>query len=1600
MIALVAFGLLLPSHSAVVGAVLYWDTNGAVAGCGTGSGDWLASNWSTDSAGTLVTGSWTDSSDPVFSAGSDATGALAISTAGGNVFIGNLTVEEGDVDILGSGYLGIAGNRTWTVNPGASLSIASNISNPNGRTLTIHSLGDTILSGDLAGYGGLSMTGTGSLTVAGSKAFRALNLSSGRLNIANAAAVGTRITISGGTIDNVSGNAATLTTSWCHWDGSFTMAGTADGTHDLHLGTGAVTLNTSPTVTVDGGTLTVGGAIAGGYGLTKAGAGTMVFAGAGTFIGPLTIAAGRLQIGDGGSTGSVTSDIVNHASLVFNRSGALAYAGAISGVGSVTQSGDGTVILSGNNSYSGGTTVAAGLLRFNAVGSLPDVGLITVDIGGYVGANSDAWGSDLQTGFLAKLDAADCQGVIGLESDTAIPIDMSAFGPNARLGSAVASTFTGTLTPKANVYRVGGGGGSLTIGSNLADVAGATSLEMGTSGNLAPGMVLLTGNNSYSGGTMLAAGTLDIQADGSLGATSGPVHFTGSATLQTGATIVVLGSQRNIILGSGAIGSFDTQDNIMLVAGAVDGDGTLEKTGTGTLYLVNPGNTYRGGTILTAGQLAVSEDGNLGGSTGAIHFAGGILQIYGTQITTIDGHPVNWDTFDGGFHVVDPAHIVTIGQTIGGGGNLTKLGPGTLVLENANTFTGVTSIGDGTLALGNPLALQGSTLDASGAGTLDVGTATAITLGGLQGSNVFSLENNLGAAIAVSVGNSGSDTTFAGVLRGKGSLVKVGAGKLTLSNVDSDYSGGTTLGAGTLNINADGALGAAGPLGFTGDATLQAAAPLNLGEDRTVSLGPGVTGTFDTQSHAVSIAGPIVGEGNLSKRGAGILTLAGTNTYSGDTVVNEGILSVDSGSRLGTGAAVSLGGGTLRIAGTTGFITTKSLTVAGASTVDVSNPAGAVWAGNIDGNARLTKTGSGTLTLNGLANLTTSEGSLLVGGGTVVVPTGSVEADNIGINGSGSKLTLSGGSLDLGNGLSVGGSSGAPCTFEMTGGTLTCAETYAVGSGDNTPSIFQSGGTAVADTLRVGVRYTNTATYNLSGTAVLLSREAIIGGDHGTGHFVQTGGTHAVTENMTVGYASTYSFTQCYYQLDDGSLTTSATFLGNWYGEGYFQQNGGVFDAGFLGVKATCSYTMRGGQLIAMDSAYVSGTFDLGSSANSISVAGIANLSGATIVDGAATTFSVAPESLVIFPTGFDPNTRFQSFSNNGLVANLGGGVNIPLGRTVKGSGTIADHVYCAGSLLHQADYTVPNQSFLSNNSINPTVGITVDGGVVHLGSTSKLTVNDQVSGITGGELQAATIWMGYNANGRFVQEGGTVTTDDMMLGNGSSNSKPKPQVSYEISGGSLTVTNDLAVAAYRSIADFVQTGGSVTVGDELLVGTSYDGPHGAYRISGGSLSAGAVRIAHGSSVGVLEVVGDDAVIHAGQLTMSDEAQLISHVEGDGLSTIELSQFAQLRGIWQVCDDHAPLGYWDVITAAQDITTIEWTVELPNDNWSWGIDDGNTLWVQHVPEPSIFILLGIGTFVLLGRYPAARAGVALVKTERDHVVSKFSRQHQTAGVCS
>ena len=181
---------------------------------------------------------------------------------------------------------------------------AANVS-PGGVTFN-NSAKDFILTGGkaIAGNGGLTKSGTGALTISNANTYAGgtvLNAGTLRINNANAIGSGT-LQINGGTLDNTSGSAVTLSTNNPQvWAANLTFT----GTNDLNLGGGAITLNANPTVNVAAGTLTVGGTIADGTGnsLTKTGNGTLVL-GAGTYSGDLNVNAGTVKLNAAGGLGS------------------------------------------------------------------------------------------------------------------------------------------------------------------------------------------------------------------------------------------------------------------------------------------------------------------------------------------------------------------------------------------------------------------------------------------------------------------------------------------------------------------------------------------------------------------------------------------------------------------------------------------------------------------------------------------------------------------------------------------------------------------------------------------------------------------------------------------------------------------------------------------------------------------------------------------------------------------------------------------------------------------------------------------------------------------------------------------------------------------------------------------------------------------------------------------------------------------------------------------------------------------------------------------------------------------------------------------------
>ena len=191
-----------------------------------------------------------------------------------------------------------------------------------------------------------------------------------------------------------------------------------DGTNPMFVNQGgssglvgllpSLQLNANTTFEIDSASAVteVTGAISGTGQLTKTGSGALVLIGTNTYSGGTTISAGTLQIGNGGTSGSIVGNVTDNGTLAFDRSDTVAFGSVISGTGSLVQLGSGTLVLTGTNTYSGGTTISAGTLQIGNGGTTGSITGNVTDNGTLAFNRSDAMTFDgviSGTGSLVQL---------------------------------------------------------------------------------------------------------------------------------------------------------------------------------------------------------------------------------------------------------------------------------------------------------------------------------------------------------------------------------------------------------------------------------------------------------------------------------------------------------------------------------------------------------------------------------------------------------------------------------------------------------------------------------------------------------------------------------------------------------------------------------------------------------------------------------------------------------------------------------------------------------------------------------------------------------------------------------------------------------------------------------------------------------------------------------------------------------------------------------------------------------------------------------------------------------------------------------------------
>ncbi|MFT3938462.1 autotransporter-associated beta strand repeat-containing protein [Rhodopseudomonas sp.] len=716
-----------------------------------------------------------------------------------------------------------------------------------GTGLLLTSPGATVtnrgtIKGGNGGVAGAAGAGTGTVGAAGAAGAGGAGIVGSGLTIINS------MSIQGGVAgDGTRANSITFTGG----DNTLTFMNAGAGL------TGAIGLATSSTTLTfaQSTNSTLDQMITGAGSVAKTGSGVLTLTGINTYGGGTTISDGTLQIGNGGSTGSITGDVINNASLAVNRSGTFIFGGAISGTGGVSKAGGGTMILTGTNSYTGGTTISAGTLQ---IGDGGNNGSITGDVinrASLVFNRSGMYtfgGAISGTGSVRKTGA----GVTILTG---------------------ANTYTGVTTISSGVLQIGDGGTTGSITNNVTNNAslafnrsdtytfGGVISGWGSVNQLGTGTTVLTGNSAYTGGTTISAGTLQIGNGGTTGSIAYNVNNNGTLAFN--------------------------RSNALTFSGLISGTGSVAQLGAGNLSL--PGaNTYTGGTTISRGTVTVGNNSALG--TGDVKMIQGATFAFGIGDYTLANNFVISGT---SIFNIRAGTTQTITGAVSDGdtaGIIQKNGDGKLILSGPTSYSGGTIINAGTLQLANSNMLSATTAATVASGTtLDLGGFDQ-TIGSLAGAGSVAL----GAAL-LTTGADNSSTNFSGAMSGTGGLTKQGTGNLVLSGTN-DYTGPTTINAGTLSVNGSiasavtassgGRLGGSGSVGSTTIASGGTLAPgnsigtLTVNGDLTFAAG---------SSYAVEVSPTASDRTNVTGRA----TLAGTvqASYASGSYISKRYTIVNAG---------------------------------------------------------------------------------------------------------------------------------------------------------------------------------------------------------------------------------------------------------------------------------------------------------------------------------------------------------------------------------------------------------------------------------------------------------------------------------------------------------------------------------------------------------------------------------------------------------------------------------------------------------------------------------------------------------------------------------
>ena len=1333
-------------------------------------------------------------------------------------------------------------------------------------------------TGLISGSASLTKLGSNMLTLATNNTYSGTTtVTAGTLQIGNGGTVGSLGT------GNLVNNAAVIfnRSDAISFGGDISGSGslTKSGANSLTLtgiyaSTGSTSTGTGGAIILDNAnSYTYSGAISGSGGITKNNANTITFTGNSNYLGTTTVNLGTLQIGNGGTSGNVTSDInLSGGSLILNRSDNFSLTGGITGTGGVTKLGNGEATVSGSFDHTGATLVSAGKLILNRTSDFNYLGGFTIT------ANSTL---ETNVGVGATLTVATT--MTGTATSTFIKSGLGQVSLQANNNA-----FTGTVIVNAGTLSLDDLSGG-DLGAALITVNNGGTFIFGSGG---------AGNPDLPGTTVFqinVGGLVDLQVGENYGGVTlnGGEYRSSGAVLTNVNTTVVLATGYQVMSGS-ITTNFTGSGAGGILSGPVfekTTTGTVTVSGTTTFQTTMPINIKNGVLEMLAANFPTSGTGliTIGDTTSAT------LRITdsGSAISTRN---LSFATGGGSIDIANAAGSLTINGTVAGTGSVTKLGLGTLTFGSASFAPTTVNVNAGTLKL-TPATLTADITVANGATFTTRNTTTATT-----SLSIASLTlGATGSTLAFDLNQAGNpNVALLTVTNSNGLNVNGGSHLITVTNplvfangvfTLIDYSGtaitsGFTLSSVTtmpprasaalvydtvnttinLNVSADpikwtGAIDANWDVGtapnvggtnnwklssdnsatnfVTGDIVIFDDSASVFTVDLTTSVLPSMVTVNSTANYTFqsASAGLIGGIASLVKQGTGTLIILTDNTNSGTTTVSNGTLQVGNG---GTAGAIG-----------TGNLINNAVVILNRSD-DIS------FAGNISGTGSLTKSGSNNLTLTGTF---TSTGPTSLPGGSLILSSSTSYAYGGAIGGLGAVTK------DGSNTVTFTGSSNYSGLTTINTGTLQ------IGDGNTSGNITSNVSIAVG------------ATFKLNRSDDF----SIVGTVSGDGNVAKDGagiatlindysylGTTTVTNGTLVLNRTTDST-----QAAAASIASGATLEVN-VGTGATITWNGVLTGGPGG-----GFTKSGAGMLTLtaDNDTFTGTVTING--------GILRVQDITAGDLSATSIVVNNGGKFEFfgPTGNPdlPGTTFITINTGGIAEfsedEAFGGINL-LGGTFTLASTIPGNVTLSST----------TNSILSSGSITqitPAAFAITGSSAIRKTTSGTVTVTDTPLNNTGGlfidegTLSTNSTIGGATGSITFGTNGGSPTAGTLLY-SGSTVANTK-LVTLNDGGGTVNVSSSATDFTLGGVID--GTGSLTKTGAGVLILTAANTYSNGTTVSTGTLAVnnttgsgtgtGPVSVSNGATLrGTGLIAGATTVDMGGSLAPGNSVGTISFTSG------------------------------------------------------------------------------------------------------------------------